>query len=106
MGSHSADSRDDGEAVVVVAAAAAAVPDSADNSSQHSKQVEVQFVVEVTVPADYSGDSKCTEAEEEVVAVAAAAAASGQAAGSIHFDLQHFHCWKYCQQMLGVLELS
>ena len=78
MGAHSADSRDDVEAV-------AAVPDSADD-------VESQFVAAVTAPKNYSGEPKWTEAEEVVVVVfaAAAAAASEEVAGSIHSD-SRFH---------------
>ena len=107
-GPHSADSRVAGGGEVdLVAVVAVAVPDSADDeSSQHSKQVEVQFVAAATVPKDYSGEPTRAEAEAEEVAVVvvAAAAASGEVAGSIHSDL-HFHCWKYCLQMLGGWQL-
>ena len=93
-GPYSADSRvaGGGEVDLVAVVAVVAVPDSADDeSSQHSKQVEVQFVAAATVPKDYSGEPTCAEAEAEEVAVVAAAAASGEVAESIHSDL-HFHC--------------
>ena len=87
MDSHSADSRVVGEEADVVAAVVAA-PDSAnDESSLHIKQVGVLFVTAGTVPMEYSGDPRCTVADEEVAAVAAAAA-SEQVAESIHSDLR------------------
>ncbi len=106
VAARSADSREgDGwEAVVAAAVDAAVAPDSVDDESfQHSKQVEVQFVaaVAVPIPMGYS-DSNCTEAEEEVVVVvvAAAAVASAKAAVAvqIHFDL-HFDWWNYLQML-------
>ena len=104
---HSADLKDveekadvDHYAAAAAAVPAAAVPEPAFVSVLQVKQVEVEFVTEVTVPIDFGPNT-------EVVVVAAAA--SETATGSMHSDLHIENCLKllggrWCHSIVAIAE--
>ena len=101
MEAHSADSKDVEEKADVDHYAAAAVPEPAFVSVLQVKQVEVEFVTEVTVPIDFG------PRYTEVVVVAAAA--SETATGSMHSDLHIENCLKllggrWCHSIVAIAE--
>jgi len=100
MEAHSADSKDV-EEKADADHYAAAVPEPVFVSVLQVKQVEVEFVTEVTVPVDFG------PRYTEVVVVAAAA--SETATGSMHSDIHFENCLKllggrWCHSIVAIAE--